>query len=80
MTSGLLWLVWRYAVREKLIRSISDTGVKRSPRSSDPRWRYLVMILLGLFLPLAAVTGYLIIAVHNIVPLGALRRTQGCRR
>jgi len=26
------------------------------------------------------VIGYLIIAVHNIVPLGALRRTQGCRR
>jgi hypothetical protein len=41
---------------------------------------YLVMILLGLFLPLAAVIGYLIIAVHNIVPLGTLRRTQGCRR
>jgi len=73
-------LVWRYAVREKLIRSISDTGVKRSPRSSDPRWRYLVMILLGLFLPLAAVTGYLIIAVYNIDPPGALRRRKADRR
>jgi hypothetical protein len=38
------------------------------------------MILLGLFLPLAAVTGYLIIAVYNIDPFGALRRRQADRR
>ena len=35
---------------------------------------YLVMILLGLFLPLAAVIGYLITAVYKIVPFGALRK------
>ena len=34
------------------------------------------MILLGLFLPLAAVIGYLIIAVYNIVPIGAMRRRK----
>jgi hypothetical protein len=38
------------------------------------------MILLGLFLPLAAVTGYLIIAVYNIDPPGALRRRKADRR
>jgi len=37
---------------------------------------YLVMILLGLFLPLAAVIGYLITAVYKIVPFGALRRRK----
>jgi hypothetical protein len=37
---------------------------------------YLVMILLGLFLPLAAVIGYLITAVYKIVPFGARRRRK----
>jgi len=67
-------LVWRYAVREKLIRSISDTIVKTITQKLRPALAaYLVMILLGLFVPLAAVTGYLIIAVYNIDPFGALR-------
>ena len=48
MTSGLLWLVWRYAVREKLIRSISDTGVKTITKKLRLALAaYLVMILLG---------------------------------
>ena len=67
-------MVWRYAVREKLIRSISDTIVKTITQKLRPALAaYLVMILLGLFVPLAAVTGYLIIAVYNIDPFGALR-------
>ena len=66
LTSGLLWLVWRYAVREKLIRSISDTGVKTITKKLRPALAaYIVMILLWLFLPLAAVIGYLIIAGCN---------------
>ena len=77
MTSGLLWLVWCYAVREKLIRSISDAGVKTITKKLRLALAaYLVMILLGLFLPLAAVIGYLIIAVYNIVPLGAPRAAR----
>ena len=77
LTSGLLWLVWHYAVGEKLIRSISDRGVKTITKKLRPALAaYLVMILLGLFLPLAAVIGYLIIAVYNIVPFGALRRRK----
>jgi hypothetical protein len=38
------------------------------------------MILLGLFVLLAAVTGYLIIAVYNNDPLGALRGRKADRR
>ena len=34
------------------------------------------MILLGLFLPLLAVVGYLIIAVYNMIPLRDLRRPK----
>ena len=37
---------------------------------------YLVLILLGLFLPLAAVLGYLITDVYKIVPFGARRRRK----
>jgi len=32
------------------------------------------MILLGLFLPIVAVLGYLIIAVYNLIPVRDLRR------
>ena len=35
---------------------------------------YVLVIVLGLFLPGAAVLGYLIIAVYVILPFGALRR------
>ena len=35
---------------------------------------YVLVIVLGLFLPGAAVLGYLIIAVYIILPFGALRR------
>lgn len=37
---------------------------------------YLVVIVVGLFLPVVAVLGYLIIAVYIIVPFGALRRRK----
>jgi hypothetical protein len=37
---------------------------------------YLIMILLGLFLPLLAVVGYLIIAVYNMVPIRDLLRPK----
>jgi hypothetical protein len=35
---------------------------------------YVAVIVLGLFLPVLAVLGYLVIAVYIIVPFGALRR------
>ena len=37
---------------------------------------YVLVIVLGLFLPGAAVLGYLIIAVYIILPFGALRRRK----
>ena len=35
---------------------------------------YVAMIVLGLFLPVLAVLGYLVIAVYIIVPFRAFRR------
>jgi hypothetical protein len=37
---------------------------------------YLVMIVFGLFLPVAAVFGYLIIALFLILPIGLTRRSS----
>ena len=74
----LVSLLWRYAVREELIRSdLADQNVKLITKRLTPGLAgYLVMIVLGLFLPLVAVIGYLVIAVYNIVPFGALRRRK----
>jgi uncharacterized membrane protein len=78
LTAVLLSVVWRYAVAEGLVRSdIADEDVRLLTRKLTPGVvGYLVMILLGLFLPLVAVLGYLIIAVYNLVPIGALRRRK----
>jgi hypothetical protein len=69
-------LLWRYAVREKLIRpDLADADVKMLTKRLTPGLAgYVAMIALGLFLPVLAVLGYLAIAVYIIVPFGALRR------
>jgi uncharacterized membrane protein len=78
LVSALVSLLWRYAVRERLIRrEISDSDVKMLTRRLTPGLAgYVLMIVLGLFLPVAAVLSYLIIAVYVILPLGALRRRE----
>jgi hypothetical protein len=69
-------LLWRYAVREQLIRpDLADADVKMLTKRLTPGLAgYVAMIVLGLFLPVLAVVGYLAIAVYIIVPFGALRR------
>jgi hypothetical protein len=37
---------------------------------------YLVMIMLGVFFPLLAVLGYLVIAVYNLIPVRGRRRRK----
>jgi uncharacterized membrane protein len=76
LASTLVSLLWRYAVREGLIRpDITDSDVKMITNRLTPGLAgYVVMIVLGLFLPVLAVLGYLIIAVYIIIPFGALRR------
>jgi hypothetical protein len=75
-TAVLLSLLWRYAVRERLIRSdLADEAVKLITRRLTPGLvGYVVMIMLGVFLPLLAVLGYLIIAMYNLIPIRDLRR------
>jgi uncharacterized membrane protein len=78
LAAVLLSLLWRYAVREGLIRSdIAEKDVKLITRRLTPGLvGYLVMIMLGLFLPVLAVLGYLIIAVYNLIPIRDLRRRK----
>jgi uncharacterized membrane protein len=78
LASALVSLLWRYAVREGLIRpDIADSDVKMITNRLTPGLAgYVVMIVLGLFLPVVAVLGYLIIAVYIIIPFGALRRQK----
>ena len=78
LASALVSLLWRYAVRERLIRpDIADSDVKMITNRLTPGLAgYVLMIVLGLFLPVVAVLGYLIIAVYIIIPFGALRRQK----
>ena len=78
LASAAVSLLWRYAVRERLIRSdIADSDVKMLTRRLTPGLAgYVVVIALGLFLPVVAVLGYLIIAVYIILPFGALRQRK----
>ena len=76
LVSALVSLLWRYALREQLIRpDAPDENVKMITKRLPPGLAsYLTMIVLGLFLPVLAVLGYLAIAVYIILPFGALRR------
>ena len=76
LISALVSLLWRYAVRERLIRpDAADTDVRMITKRLTPGLAgYVAVIVLGLFLPVLAVLGYLAIAVYVIVPFGALRR------
>jgi uncharacterized membrane protein len=78
LTALLLSLVWRYAVGEGMIRSdITDDDVKVITRKLTPGLvGYLVMIMLGVFFPLLAVLGYLVIAVYNLIPVRGRRRRR----
>jgi uncharacterized membrane protein len=78
LVSALVSLLWRYALRERLIRpDAADVDVKMITTRLTPGLAgYVTMIAVGLFLPVLAVLGYLAIAVYIIVPFGALRRRR----
>ena len=71
----LLLVLWRYAVREQLVRpDLADEDVKTITKRLTPALvAYVVMIVLGLFLPVLAVLGYLAIAIYILVPFRAMR-------
>ena len=68
-------LTWRYAVREHLVSpDLADKDVQTLTKRLTPTLGlYVVMILVGLFLPVAAVVGYLLLALFVLIPFGAIR-------
>lgn len=76
VVSALVSLLWRYALRERLVRpDAADEEVQALTSRLTPSLAgYVVMIVCGLFLPVVAVVGYLAIAIYRIVPLGLARR------
>jgi TMEM175 potassium channel family protein len=76
VASVLMSVLWRYAVREGLNRpDAKNEDVESLTKRLAPSLAgYLVMIALGLFVPIAAVAGYLLIALYLLVPFGLIRR------
>jgi uncharacterized membrane protein len=75
---GLVSVLWRYAVKEHLVRpDLADADVQTLTKRLTPALGvYVLLIALGLFLPLVAVVGYLLLALFILIPFGALRRSS----
>ena len=70
MASTLLWVLWRYAVHAHLVRpDMADEEVELLTQRLTPGLGgYVLLIVLGLFVPVIAVAGYLAIALYYIIP------------
>ncbi len=73
--SVLVSILWRYALGAQLVRpDAADEDVQTLTKRLTPGLAgYVAMIGLGLFLPIAAVVGYLVVAVYLIVPFHLLK-------
>jgi len=82
LTSLLLYLFWRYAVRHGLVRDdAEESDVQVLTRRLRPGLvAYVALIILSLFVPVAAVVRYLAIALYYLVPLGRARRQRRIHR
>jgi uncharacterized membrane protein len=71
LVSSLLMVLWRYALRDRLVRpDARDEELQLLTRRLTPGLTaYLVLIVAGLFVPVVAVAGYLAIALYLIIPL-----------
>jgi uncharacterized membrane protein len=70
LASTLLLVLWRYALRNRLVRpDAADEELQLLTKRLTPGLAgYLVLIIAGLFIPDLAVTGYLAIALYGIIP------------
>jgi uncharacterized membrane protein len=74
--AGLLSLLWRYAWHAHLVRpDVHDEELSLLRARLTPGLvGYLVVIALGLFVPIAALIGYLLIALYFVFPVRIPRR------
>ena len=63
-------VTWRYAVRERLVRpDLADEDVQTLTKRLTPTLGvYVAMIVVGLFVPIVAVVGYLALALFILLP------------
>ena len=76
--TSLLSLLWREAVRHRLVHPATDDDeiTLLSRRLQPSLALYVVLIVVGLFTPLIAVIGYLVIAFFLIFPVMLGRRQK----
>ncbi|HEY9498725.1 MAG TPA: TMEM175 family protein [Terrimesophilobacter sp.] len=75
VTALCLSTLWRFALREELVRA-DRTGldVRLLTRRLTPSLGfYLMFIVVGLFFPTAAVFGYMLVAIGLVIPLRRIR-------
>ena len=82
LAATLLLTLWRYAVRNRLVRpDVADKEVQfLNKRLRSGLAGYPVLIIAGLFIPVAAVIGYLAVAVYYIIPFPGIGSIQFRRR
>jgi uncharacterized membrane protein len=70
VASTLLWVLWRYAVHARLVRpDMADEEVELLTQRLTPGLGgYVLLIVVGLFVPIIAVAGYLAIALFYVIP------------
>jgi uncharacterized membrane protein len=75
LATALLSLLWRYALREQLVRpeAADEELAELTERLTPGLAGYVLLIILGLFVPTLAVIGYLLIALYFLIPLGRRR-------
>jgi uncharacterized membrane protein len=71
IAGALLSLLWRYALHARLVRpdAEDDEITLLTHRLTPGLGAYVVFIIVGLFLPVVAVIGYLVIAVFFLLPI-----------
>jgi len=74
LATTMLLVLWRYAVRAKLVRpDLADEEIELLTQRLTPGLAaYLVLIVSGLFVPVIAVVGFLAIALYYIIPFRRL--------
>lgn len=81
LLTGVLSLLWRYAVGAKLVRE--DLGDEElevfTQRLSPGLGGYFALTLVGIFFPIVAVFGFLVVSVFVILPIPFGRRRGGDR-
>lgn len=70
LASTLLLVLWRYAVWARLVRPDADDEEIQflTQRLTPGLALYLVLLVAGLFVPIVAVIGYLLVAIYYIIP------------